>query len=163
MIAPPAWAARSLALRHVREADVSFLRQLYGQTRADELAHVPWPRAMLDRFLDDQFALQHKHYVTHYATAQFLIIESAGQPVGRLYVHQDNQDHHIVDISIATDHQGKGWGRELIAHLQALASQEGHGVSLHVSIYNPRARSLYERLGFQATAEEGAYVAMRWV
>ena len=156
-----------MSLRHALDTDAPFLRQLYGQARAEELASVPWSRSTLDRFLDDQFALQHKHYIKHFATAQFLIIEQGGQPIGRLYidrlyVDKDESGYHVIDISIATEHQGKGLGSELITHLQALASGEGLGLSLHVNVYNVGARRLYERHGFRAISEEGTYLAMRW-
>ncbi|HEX7813771.1 GNAT family N-acetyltransferase [Dyella sp.] len=162
MAVPPTWAARSLVLRHAIDEDMPFLRRLYGQTRAQELAAVPWPRDMLERFLDDQFALQHRHYVNQFGTAQFLIIEHQGRPIGRLYVEKLAAGYHIIDISIVDNQQGQGLGSALIKHLQVQAGGEGLGVSLHVNVYNPHARRLYERLGFRSIAEEGTYLAMRW-
>jgi ribosomal protein S18 acetylase RimI-like enzyme len=162
LAAPPTWAARSLGLRHASAADAPFLRWLFGQTRADELAMVPWLPDMVDRFLDDQFALQHRHYVNHFAAAHFLILELANQSIGRLYVDKSDLGYHIIDISIAAAQQGKGLGSELIAHLQGLGRRENQNVWLHVNAHNVAARRLYERLGFRILSEEGAYLAMRW-
>ena len=53
--------------------------QVLQLVRADELARVAWPDSVKRAFLADQFALQHRHYLAHYADAWFLAIEQAGE------------------------------------------------------------------------------------
>jgi hypothetical protein len=45
--------------------------------RAEEFLLVPWPQAQKDAFLHQQFRLQHHHFVTHFAGADFWIVERA--------------------------------------------------------------------------------------
>ena len=74
-------------LRLAEEADYAFLRALYRQVRAAELAPVPWSEAEKHAFCDSQFALQDQHYRKHYAHSAFFVIERAGLPIGRLYLN----------------------------------------------------------------------------
>src|SRR5579859_1257557 len=160
---PPALHERALAWRSASDADLPFLRELYAHTRADELAHVPWPEAIKRNFLDDQFALQHHHFVTYYSGADFLLIEHGGLPIGRLYaMRQPAQAYSVVDIALLPEWRGRGIGAALIRHLQQEASAAGQPLLLQVSVYNPAARRLYERLGFVYDGEEGAHQHMRW-
>ena len=150
-------------LRGAATGDLPFLRELYADTRAAELAPVPWPDATKRHFLDDQFALQHQHYVLHYADADFLVIELDGVPVGRLYaMRQPSRDFSIVDISLLPAWRGQGIGSMLIRDLQREASVAVRPLWLHVSMHNPSARRLYERLGFKDDGFEGPYQRMCW-
>lgn len=159
---PAALRQRGFSLRPCTAADLGFLRDLYHLLRADELAQVPWPAAQKAAFLDSQFALQHKHYLTHYSAADFLVIEAEGQPAGRLYLSRQAPEYLIVDISLLPPWRNSGVGSALIRHAQALAAHEGATLNLHVEQRNHAARRLYERLGFVATMEEGAHIGMRW-
>jgi ribosomal protein S18 acetylase RimI-like enzyme len=157
-IAPQGWAAQGLGLRPATLADLSFLRQLYGQTREAELAGVPWPPEALERFLDDQFALQHHHYTHQFADALFLIVESQGAPIGRLYADISPEGCHVIDISIERAWQRRGLGTALLRRLQ----QASRTVTLNVNAHNSDARRLYEALGFAPMGEEGVYIGLRW-
>ena len=159
---PAGLATRGFALRPARSNDLPFLRRLYGQARAAELAAVPWQQAAKMQFLDSQFALQHRHYLSHFADADFLLLESAGSAVGRLYLWRRGPDFLIVDISLLGDLQGQGVGRSLIASVQERAAAEGCGVRLHVDPHNLGARRLYDRLGFLLQSIEGSHLLMRW-
>jgi predicted GNAT family acetyltransferase len=163
LAASPALQKRGIQLRIAEAADLSFLRELYGVLRAAELAPIPWPEPMKQTFLDDQFALQHQHFVLYHASADFLVIEHHGQPVGRLYVaRQPEQDFHIVDIALLPALRQSGIGTQLIAQLQQEAASAHRAVTLHVDSHNPAARRLYERLGFVQIDEEGPYQRMHW-
>ncbi|QWT18982.1 GNAT family N-acetyltransferase [Bacillus sp. NP157] len=160
--APPGWAAQRLALRPAVTSDMPFLRRLYAQTRAVELAGVPWPAAMREQFLDDQFALQHRHYTQQFGSAEFLIVEAEGEPIGRLYLDHASDACHVIDISIEQAWQGKGLGTALLGQVQHDAGSASRAVTLNVNRHNPRARRLYEALGFVTVADEGVYTSMRW-
>jgi ribosomal protein S18 acetylase RimI-like enzyme len=153
-----------VALRPAGPADLPFLRHLYGETRADELAAVAWPEAARAPFLDSQFGLQHRHYVSHYADADFLVLEQGDAALGRLYLQRGVPDFLIVDISLLRCAQGKGIGSRLIAAVQELAAAAGCGVQLHVDLRNLGAQRLYRRLGFEPTGRGAAeaYLHMRW-
>ena len=160
--APPTWAARRLALRTANLGDLPFLRKLYGQTRAVELAAVPWPAAIREQFLDDQFAFQHTHYIKHFNDADFLVIEQGGESIGRFYIGHNGTDIHIVDISLIWEKQGQRLGSELIEQAQQQAAVAGSGLQLQVNVYNDGAQRLYSRLGFAVLSHGGNHIAMRW-
>ena len=117
---------------------------------------------MREQFLDDQFALQHTHYIKHFSEADFLIIVQEGEPIGRLYIGHNGNDLHIIDISLIQQKQGQRLGSELIAHTQQQAANAGHGLQLHVNAHNEGAKRLYLRLGFILLSHDDSYLAMRW-
>lgn len=162
LAAPALLSERGFALRPARDDDLPWLRTLYASTRAEELAPVPWPDEAKRAFLDSQFALQHQHYLQHYADADFLAIERKGAPVGRYYLQRRAPDHLIVDISLLPATRGQGIASTLIEHSQHDAAALGRGLHLHVSSDNAQAQRLYQRLGFVLVEDSGAYRRMRW-
>lgn len=159
---PAALRARGVGLRAARDADLPWLRDLYASTRSAELAAVPWPEAARRAFLDQQFALQHAHYLSHFAGADFLIVERAHAPIGRLYLDRGGAPHVLVDISLSPHARGQGIGTALVAQAQALAAAAGCGLSLHVLHANPAAQRLYARLGFVAGEASATHLQMHW-
>ncbi|AMP00049.1 acetyltransferase family protein [Collimonas arenae] len=159
---PTALQQRGIRLRPCAAGDISFLTSLYRQLRAAELAPLPWPDAQKHAFIDSQFALQHRHYLTHYPNADFLLIECNGEPIGRLYLSRQMPEFLIIDISLAPGWRNSGIGTALIRHAQTLAENAGAGLNLHVEQRNDAARKLYDRLGFIATDTEGFHTGMRW-
>lgn len=160
---PALLAERRYSLRAARDSDLPWLHDLYASTRAAELAMLPWPANAKRSFTDQQFQLQHQHYLSHYPGTDFLVIEYAKAPVGRYYLQQDaSSDYLVVDISLLPEEQGKGIGSELIRQTQRDALARGAAIGLHVHHMNPRARQLYERLGFDAKDTTATHVAMRW-
>lgn len=163
MQTPALLAERGFSLRALHDGDLPWLRDLYATTRADEMAPVPWPEIAKRSFLDQQFALQHQHYMQHFGDADFLAIEQAGHgPVGRYYLQRVAPDHLIVDICVFPALRGSGAGGALIRESQQNAAALGCGMSLHVMRLNLKAKRLYERLGFVAAGEEGSHLRMRW-
>jgi ribosomal protein S18 acetylase RimI-like enzyme len=146
-------------LRPVTDADRPFLLELYAGVRAPELALVPWDDATKRAFVAQQFAAQDAHYRAHYPGATLDVVEVAGAPAGRLYVHRDERDVRIMDIALAPEHRGRGIGTAL---LRALIAEAGaRTLSIHVEAGNP-ARRLYERLGFRPAGEHGVYVLLTY-
>lgn len=150
-------------LRPLRDADLPWLCDLYASTRAEEMALVPWPELVKRQFMEQQFALQHRHYVTHYPEADFWAIEHRHHGVsGNCYLLRTPPEHLIVHISLFPRARNGGLGSALIRQCQAQAMAQGCGVRLHVLQSNTGARRLYERLGFVAGDDEGAHLSMRW-
>lgn len=160
---PAPLAGRGLRLRAANEADLSWLRTLYAGTRAEEMAGVPWPEAARRAFLDQQFALQHRHYVLHFADADFLVLESGDGPCGRLYLRRTAPEHLLVDISLFAHCRGAGLGTALVQAAQDDAARAGRDLCLHVQAGNDGAMRLYRRLGFLPEGETGTgHRSLRW-
>lgn len=58
--------------------------------------------------------------------------------------------------------QGRGIGTSIIRNLQAEAAEADTELDLGVELDNPRARELYERLGFTAIGQDDTELVMRW-
>jgi ribosomal protein S18 acetylase RimI-like enzyme len=152
----------SITFRPETDADRDFLLELYGSTRAEEMAIVPWSDEEKDRFVRMQFHAQTLHYKTHFSDAEFLIIEKDGAPIGRLYLHRtDEEGLLIVDISLLPAYRGQGIGRMLLEDIMARSASRGEVVSIHVENFNPALR-LYQRLGFKQVSTYGVYYLMKW-
>ena len=164
MALPPGLVAIGLGLRPARDADLPGLRSLYAQTRAAEMAAVPWPDTVKRAFLDDQFRLQHRHYVGHYAGADFQVLEHGRELVGRYYLLREAPAHLVVDISLFEAWRGRGIGAALLRASQDEARALGRGMHLHVVHDNLAARRLYERLGFALgpAPAEATHLPMHW-
>lgn len=149
-----------IALRPIADADLPFLSELYASTRLEELAPVPWSEADKRSFLHQQHTLQHRHYQTHYADAEFLVLERAGEPIGRIYVHRSPGEICLIDIALLPPHRGRGLGAALISELVAEADAAGLPITLHVERENP-ARRLYARHRFLLEEEGEVYHKLR--
>lgn len=148
-----------ISLRPATEADLPFLAALYADTRSGELAAVPWSDADRTAFLQTQFEAQHRHYHEHYPGAEFDIIERAGRPIGRLYLHRTPAEHRLMDIALIAAERNQGIGGALMQDLLAKADRLGLPVRLHVERSNP-AYGFYRRLGFRDLEDRGVYIFM---
>ncbi|TXH70603.1 MAG: N-acetyltransferase [Lysobacteraceae bacterium] len=165
MVTPGPLIERGFLLRPVTEADLPWLAELYASTRSEEMAGVPWPDIAKRSFLRQQFELQHRHYVQHFADADFLAVvrTDKSEPAGRYYLQRNPPEHLLVDISLFPQYRNRGLGRMLIEDSQRTAYAQGCGMHLHVLHQNIAARRLYERLGFIRTHDTPTHQHMRWL
>ena len=152
--------AIALTLRPVAPEDDAFLFDVYAGTRLEELAQVPWDDAQKKAFLTFQFKAQHQHYQSEFANAAFHVILDEGTPVGRLYVDRRADEIRILDIALLPRHRGRGIGSALLGDL--LAEAAGTPVRIFVENDQGRARSFFERLGFEQAEDHGFSVLMAW-
>lgn len=148
-------------LRPWAPADLPFLAALYASIRAEEMAPVPWSEADKQRFLQQQFDLQHQHYLKHYPGASLDVLLVEDQAVGRLYVHRGRTEIRIMDIAVIPAWQGQGVGGYWMQQLQQEAQATGRILGIHVEQMN-WARQWYQRLGFAEVKEVGVYLKMEW-
>jgi ribosomal protein S18 acetylase RimI-like enzyme len=159
---PPRLAEQGITLRDETEADLPFLRRLYISTRWEELAPViDWSEAQKIAFLESQFALQRHHYRTYYPTTEWDVVEHAGTPVGRIYVERQDRLVTVLDIALLPEWRGRGIGTALMQAVCEETAAAGKAVSVAVEKFN-RAQTLYRRLGFRETQDEGIYWFMEW-
>jgi [ribosomal protein S18]-alanine N-acetyltransferase len=65
---------------------------------------------------------------------------------------------YVRTIAVRADWRSQGLGRRLIAFAEERIFRESPNVFLCVSSFNPRARALYERLGYEAVGELRDYI-----
>ncbi len=152
---------RTITLRPIADADLDLLYRVYADTRADELAQTNWDDAHRSAFLRQQFDAQHQHYMQHYASASFDLIQLNGEAVGRLYVARWANEMRIVDIALLGAYRGHGIGEALLKDILAEGQRRGVPVTIHVERFNPALR-LYERLGFRMAEDKGVYLFLQW-
>lgn len=160
---PPldAAAAFGIAYRPMTDSDMPFVAALYASTRAEEVASTGWPPETQQAFLQQQHVAQHDHYFTVYPHGEWLIVERAGEAIGRLYLADQGHELHLIDISLVAAERGKGLGSAILDDLLADARARGKGIELYVELFNP-ARNLYRRLGFARVDDNGLYERMVW-
>lgn len=149
-----------VTLRPVNQDDHEFLVELYGSTRAEELALTPWTSEQQQAFVRSQFAAQQAHYADKYPTASHDIIMSNDRPVGRLYVARLDQEIRIIDITLLPAERNAGIGSFLIGQLLEEASRSQKMTRIFVEEFNPSLR-LFERLGFSPSEQHGIHLLMR--
>ena len=147
-------APSGLSFRLETDQDIPFLCELYGSTRAAELAQVDWLESQKQAFVQQQFSAQRSHYRLHYPGAAFMVIECDGAPIGRIYVHRMPDEVRLMEVTIRTADRGQGIGSTLLKRLLDWSDHLGLPMTLHVEPFNPALR-LYQRFGFVAREERG--------
>ena len=151
----------SFALRPACAGDEAFLFELYRTTRNEEIAAWGLDSSQQEIILKMQFNAQRQHYELAYEAQEHSIIMVGNRPTGRIMVFRSEHEFVLVDIALLPDARSMGIGTALIVKLLTEAEQAGKPVSLHVEKDN-RARSLYERLGFEIREDTGIYFKMEW-
>ena len=81
--------------------------------------------------------------------------------IGKIDVVFDEQEAFIYGFAVASEYQGRGYGRTILAHtVQDILAQGQRRVALEVETQNERALGLYQSCGFRVT---GCYQYYRLV
>lgn len=121
------------------------------EARLDEVVHLerrvyqhPWTRANFSDSL-------HSGY-----QAQLLLAD--GRLLGYFVAMKGVDEVHLLNITVAPEHQGQGWGR-LILDALALWSraQDAQWLWLEVRASNTRAQRIYEEHGYRRVGERKSY------
>ncbi|WP_299402310.1 N-acetyltransferase [Acaryochloris sp. IP29b_bin.148] len=139
-------------LRPASELDCEFLFMLHSTTMRDVIETTwgwdeTWQRTDFDR----RFAVQNVS-----------IIEATSFDVGGLWIEWKPDSLYIHEIQIVPDYQDRGLGTAVIQDVVGQAASRMLPVELSVVPANPRAKHLYERLGFVMTSVESPFIQMRY-
>ena len=151
----------NIAFRPVTSGDNDFLREVYGSTRADEMALVPWTDEQREAFIQHQFTAQQEHYAQNYPSANHDIVLFNGRQVGRLYVARLEREIRIIDVTLLPAERNAGIGSYLIRQLLDEAGRTKRSVRIWVEDFNPSLQ-LFERFGFSRSEQQGVHVLMEW-
>jgi ribosomal protein S18 acetylase RimI-like enzyme len=90
------------------------------------------------------------------------VIEIEGERAGRLRVVRAPDHLELAGIQLLPAHQGHGIGTHLVEQLLVEAREAGLPARISVEKDNPRARALYERLGFVVVGQTDGDVKLEW-
>ena len=92
-----------------------------------------------------------RQIVSFYGLSAFTVIPH-GLQVEQIIQPPKGRLHYIAHLGVDPSLQSKGIGAKLVEHLMEQGRKAGKThTALDVSVLNPRAQALYERLGFQLT------------
>jgi ribosomal protein S18 acetylase RimI-like enzyme len=133
------------------EADKPFLYSLYREAMHDLIDTTwGWDEAWQQGDFDKRF---NKQIVS--------IVEIDSRAVGSLWTETLPNLLYISMILVTPEFQGQGIGTVVMRQVLEEAAAQGLPAGLSVLELNPRARLLYERLGFKVTATESPFIRMR--
>lgn len=150
----------NVTLRPAGPDDYDFLVEVYGSTRADELALVPWTEEQRVAFIKYQLNAQQDHYLKTYPSASHDIILFDGRRVGRLYVARLDHEIRIIDITLLPAERNAGIGSYLIKQLLDEANRTAKLTRIYVEDFNPSLR-MFERFGFSRGEQQGIHILMQ--
>ena len=77
------------------------------------------------------------------------LVSPQGELIGYLVAMSGFREWHLLNVTVAPEHQGRGLARRLMQALREHAQDDGaECLWLEVRPSNARARALYERLGY---------------
>ncbi len=144
-----------IRMRRGRRADLKTIWAATVQTVWDDLPEDE--RARLDRAAwDRDFRRKLTPYVEGGRTETWIAEDAAGAFVGYLLLGEGGgfltpeAQGFIFDVWVAPEHRGKGIGKYLVSWAADWARSKGYRkIKLEVADSNPRARHIYEELGFR--------------
>jgi ribosomal protein S18 acetylase RimI-like enzyme len=104
---------------------------------------------------------QRQDFERRFGTYDVSVIELGGQACGALVLEWLSDSLYIHEVQLMPAYQGRGVGTIVVRLVIEKAAQHGLPVMLSVVPANPRARRLYERLGFEVTGVESPFIRMR--
>ena len=151
----------AVTLHPAEPEDESFLAAVYGSTREQELAMVPWDAAQREAFILSQFTAQRTHYQTEYPQAKDSIIMLGDQPAGRIYIDRRESEIRILDFTLLPAFRGQGMGTPILRRVMDEAAQAGKRVSINLDAFST-SHQLFERLGFKPAESTGFHTLFVW-
>jgi ribosomal protein S18 acetylase RimI-like enzyme len=147
-----------ITLRPATAEDTAFLQKLFASTR-DEFRMLIADENQLAALVSMQFNFQRRQYQSGYPGGEDNIILLNQEPVGRMFVDENDRAITLVDVALLPEYRNRGIGRQLLDDLLSRAASARKPVGLHVMKTNP-ARNLYQRLGFHDVNEDSMYYEM---
>jgi len=134
----PSQPVPAFSLRQARPADFDFLWRLTAVTMRDYVGAIwGW---------DDDW--QRRRFLENFEPGYWKVVNAFGRDIGGVAVRRLPKEIFLADLQILPPYQNLGIGTAIIERLKSEAKDKCLVISLNVLKSNPRARRLYERLGF---------------
>ena len=119
--------------------------------------------AVWDARLNATFTLSAIRHITAFYGLRAAAVMLRGLRFERVVCPPPGGVAYIGQFAVLPQSRGQGLGRAVLRHLLAQAAADGYArAGLDVAETNPRARSLYEGLGFRLVGTRRAALAQRW-
>lgn len=90
--------------------------------------------------------------------AKYIVLEYCDQIIAYIGLWFINEDIHITNFAVSTEHRNMGLGHKLLKFLILLAKTRGYKyITLEVRRSNEVAISLYKKLGFKTVGVRPSY------
>lgn len=152
--------APAYRLRTVTEADRPFIARVFGEGRATEYARWGLDPMQLEQLVQHQSAAQWLHYQVHYPGAIHSVIGVGEAEVGRLWVHRDAGQLHLLDLTVLTAWRGRGIGGRIVSDLKAEAAACAGGIGIWLS--DSEDASWWQRRGFRPCERRDFHQRWEW-
>lgn len=106
---------------------------------------------------------QRAYFHEHFDPSTRHVISYESDVIGFLDLEIRNDCIDLQNIEIDPTYQGRGLGTEIVRRVLVDAKNHSIPVRLQVLKVNPRARALYERLGFVQIGQTGEHTQMALV
>jgi ribosomal protein S18 acetylase RimI-like enzyme len=139
---------------HLRPAtpwDKEFLFRLHRETMRD----------VIEKTWGWNEGWQRLDFEKRFGQCEVTIVEALGRDAGGLWLEPSPTLLYIANIQVLSHLQGRGIGTAVLQGLIAKAAAQPIALELSVLQANPRARQLYERLGFTVINEGSPLIRMR--
>ena len=123
---------------------------------------------MTEARLDEVLAIEQRAYAQPWSRGNFTdslrsgyqaqLLVADGTILGYFVAMKGVDEVHLLNITVAPDHQGQGWGRVLLDALAIWSRGQGaQWLWLEVRVSNARALQIYERHGYRRVGERRGY------
>ncbi len=102
---------------------------------------------------------QRRYFDERFTTSDRFVVSVDGADAGVIQFSAKGDHVFLASVALLPEHQGRGIGTDLVTLVLAEGRRRNLPVRLQVLKVN-RARSLYERLGFEAYGESETHVLM---
>jgi RimJ/RimL family protein N-acetyltransferase len=150
-----------LLLRPERAEDADFRFRLFCQSKP-EFDLLPLAGAARERFMRMQFDAQTSGYRAQFPDAEFAIIESEGECIGRSVIDRNEKELNYIELLLLPQLRSRGVGTAIIRAAIEEAQASGITMVFKVEPGNLAALRLYKRLGFIETGQAALHISMAW-
>ena len=123
---------------------------------------------MADVRLDEVVRLERRVYQHPWTQGNFAdslrsgyqaqVLMADGQLLGYFVAMKGVDEVHLLNITVAPEHQGQGWGRLMLDALALWSrGQQAQWLWLEVRASNARAQRIYEQHGYRRVGERKSY------
>jgi GNAT superfamily N-acetyltransferase len=142
-------------MRPERPDDDEFLLALFRSHTERPLKQAGLSDAAIETMVAFQYRSQTANNRAQFPRAAFSIIESDGQPIGRLIEHDEGETVYFVDFALLPERQAKGLGTAYIEMVADEWALKGRAARVEVRYGNAHSLKLCRNLGFILVEDKG--------